>query len=405
MSARRRLTGSRLLGEELRRLRGTRSLEEVARLSRTLPHADRVEPIAYSTLSMIERGVTMPSAQSLLTLAAIYRVPAQRLLDLVALERYHARKPGGEKDAARLERSLQEDLRSGRNAEAYSKALRLQELARELGGDESAVRRREAGARLLAGLALWKMGWLVQAAAAFRELVNDLDAEPSDRAWACQNLVEVERQTGLLASARAHARDGLELAERLADARLRGTFHGTLANLERDLAERERGAEPRRRHLDAALSHHASCRELATQVGDRFLLVHDLLNEAVTRGLAGESGRAAGLLEDGLRRAEIEGFGRLVAFGRLERGKLLLAEGRPADARRELRAAERQAAIAEAGDLSFLSWFYLLRCALELDEDPSEAWRRCRSLSALQESALPELDELERLERRAEVAQ
>lgn len=400
MTARRRLTGSRLLGEELRRLRGERSLEEVARLSRTLPHADRVEPIAYSTLSMIERGVTMPSAQSLLTLAMLYRVPAQRLLDLVALERYHARKPGAESDAGRLERSVHEDLRSGRHAEAYAKALRLAELA----GDGEAAAGRLAGARLLAGLALWKMGWLVQAAASFRDLVNDLDAEPASRAWACQNLVEVERQSGRLASARAHARDGLELAEGLGDRRLRGTFHGTLANLERDLAERQRDDAARQRHLDAALEHHARCRELAAAVDDRFLLVHDLLNEAVTRVVTGQGDRAASLLEDGLRRAGVEGFGRLVAFGRLERGKLLLSRSRPSEARRELRAAERQAAAAEAGDLTFLCWYYLLRCALELDEDAAEAWRRCRSLRPMLECELPELDELDRLERQVEVA-
>ena len=120
MAVRRRLTGSKLLGEELRRLRGGRSLEEISRLSRTPPHGDRVEPIAYSTLSMIERGVTMPSAQSLLTLAVLYHLPVQRLLDLVALERYHARKPAAESDPARLEAQIHDDLRSGRYSAAWA---------------------------------------------------------------------------------------------------------------------------------------------------------------------------------------------------------------------------------------------------------------------------------------------
>ena len=396
MPVRRRLTGSKLLGEELRRLRGSRSLEDIARLSKTPPHADRVEPIAYSTLSMIERGLTMPSAQSLLTLAVLYRVPAQTLLDLVALERYHARKPGIERDAARLERQVHEDLRAGRHAQAYPRALRLIELS----ADDA---EKLAGARLLAALALWKMGWLVQASSALREIVDDLEAGCEQRVWACQNLVEVERQCGRLASARAYARDGLELAEALGAARPRGTFHGTLANLERDLSEREGEAAARQRRLDSALRHHARCRELAGGAGDDFLFANDLLNEAVTRAMLGESERANELLTEGLSRAEEGGYGRLVAFGRLERGKHWLQQGRASEARRELRAAERLAAAAEAGDLAFLSWYYLLRCALELGEDGAEAWQRCRGLASLQEGRLPELDELARLEQREEV--
>ena len=402
MAVRRRLTGSKLLGEELRRLRAGRSLEEISRLSRTSPHADRIEPIAYSTLSMIERGVTMPSAQSLLTLAVLYHLPVQRLLDLVALERYHARKPAAETDPARLEGQVHEDLRSGRYAQAYSRALRCLDLVADDGSEES--RAQSVGSRLLAGLALWKMGWLAQASSGFREIVDDLDARPQQRAWAYQNLVEVERQQGRLASSRAYARDGLELAESIGDERLTGSFHGTLANLERDLGERESDGALRRTRIRSALDHHARCRELALSGRDDYLFVNDLLNEGVTRALAGQAEEAAQTLTEGLRRADEAGYGRLVAFGRLERGKLLLGRGEAATARRELRQAERAAAAADAPDLTFLTWFYLLRCALELDDDPSEAWRHCRSLSSLQEGHLPELAELTRLEARQEVA-
>lgn len=402
MAVRRRLTGSKLLGEELRRLRAGRSLEEISRLSRTSPQADRIEPIAYSTLSMIERGVTMPSAQSLLTLAVLYHLPVQRLLDLVALERYHARKPATETDPARLEAQVHDDLRSGRYAQAYSRALRCLDL---VGDDDSEESHAQAvGTRLLAGLALWKMGWLAQASSGFREIVDELGARPQQRAWAYQNLVEVERQQGRLASARAYARDGLELAESIGDERQIGAFHGTLANLERDLGEREADGASRRGRIRRALAHHQRCRELATRCQDDFLLVNDLLNEGVTRALAGQADEAAAKLSEGLRRADEAGHARLAAFGRLERGKLLLARGDAAAARKELRQAERSAAAADAPDLSFLTWFYLLRCALVLEDDPSEAWRRCRSLSAIQEGRLPELEELTRLEARQEVA-
>jgi tetratricopeptide (TPR) repeat protein len=351
---------------------------------------------------MIERGVTMPSAQSLLTLAVLYHLPVQRLLDLVALERYHARKPAAETDPAHLERQIHEDLRSGRYSEAYARALRCLDLVKDDGSEES--RAQAAGTRLLAGVALWKMGWLAQASNGFREIVDELRARPQQRAWAYQNLVEVERQQGRLASARAYARDGLELAESLDDERLIGSFHGTLANLERDLGELEPDGARCRARIRAALVHHERCRALAAASGDRFLFVNDLLNEGVTRALAGQIDEAGDCLGEGLRLADEGGFLRLAAFARLERGKMLLVRREAAAARRELREAERAAAAADAPDLTFLVWFYLLRCALELDDDPSEAWRRCRSLRSLQEGRLPELEELMRLEARQELA-
>ena len=62
-------------------------------MSRSAPFCDRVEPIAYSTLSMLERGLTMPSAQSLLTLSVLYQISGEHFLDLIALEKYESRKP------------------------------------------------------------------------------------------------------------------------------------------------------------------------------------------------------------------------------------------------------------------------------------------------------------------------
>jgi len=230
----RRVTGSKLLGEDLRRRRGHRSLEEIARLSRSAPFSSRVEPIAYSTLSMLERGLTMPSAQSLLTLSVLYQVPPEQFLDLIALERYRTQAaPAGA--SPELEREVVDDIRAGRHADAYTKCLAL------LGRTDGEAAQGPADpprVRVLCGIALWNLGWLGQAAATFRAVVDDLDVPSAMRGWAYQNLVEVERSRGCLASAHAFARDGLDLAREVGSQRLQATFLATLANLKSDLAER-----------------------------------------------------------------------------------------------------------------------------------------------------------------------
>ena len=150
MPKQRRVTGSRLLGEDLRRRRGHRSLEEIARLSRSAPFSSRVEPIAYSTLSMLERGLTMPSAQSLLTLSVLYQVPAEHFLDLIALERYRSQQPPeGEADA--IEHEIVDDLRASRFADAYRKALGL--LARHEAGDRERAPAEPSRVRISCGSA------------------------------------------------------------------------------------------------------------------------------------------------------------------------------------------------------------------------------------------------------------
>lgn len=395
----RRTTGSRLLGEDLRKRRGHRSLEEIARLSRSEPFADRVEPIAYSTLSMLERGLTMPSAQSLLTLSVLYHVPVEHFLDLVALERYHGRKPV-EGDVAQLERHVGDLLRRGAYGEAYASGLRCLDLVAAGAGSQDPARRRAQLATLgvYCGIALWKLGWLGQAAATFRDVVDDLDAPPELRGWAYQNLVEVERSQGRLASARAFARDGLELAESTSSARLQGTFHATLANLERDLAEREASETGRQRRLATARGHHVRAQAIARDVGDDFLLANDLLNEAVTLSLQRETAAARARLDQGMVLADARGFQRLVAFGWLERGKLLLAAQLPERAREMFWRCERESAACEANDLSFLAWFHLLKCATQQGEDSQAAYRRCLNLKSLQLGHFPELAEFEAMQ-------
>jgi len=390
----RRETGSRLLGEDLRRRRGHRSLEEIARLSRSAPFSSRVEPIAYSTLSMLERGLTMPSAQSLLTLSVLYQVPPEHFLDLIALERYRTQAPPvGPADA--VEREVVADLKASRYADAYQKCLGL--LARTESGDAGGAPSEPARVRVLCGIALWNLGWLSQAAGTFRSVVDDLGVASPLRGWAYQNLVEVERARGCLASAHAFARDGLDLAREVGSERLQATFHGTLANLKSDLAERAQEPGVFERLIAESLAHHAEAQSAARTSEDDFLLAHSVINEGATRALTGESVAARERIQAGLELARQRGYGRLVAYGWLELAKLHLAAGEAETARDLLWRSEREASASEASDLLFMNYFYLMKVAEALGDESQHAYRKCLTLKSFQQGRFRELDEFEAL--------
>ena len=87
MGKKSKFTGSKLLGAELRRLRGDRSLAQISALSRSEPLAERINPISAPALSQIETGVSFPSLDTLHSLATLYQTPMQQLLDFVVQER------------------------------------------------------------------------------------------------------------------------------------------------------------------------------------------------------------------------------------------------------------------------------------------------------------------------------
>ena len=62
--------GSRLLGADLRRRRGHRSLRDIERLSKSPPFADRVKPLSVTALNSIENGRQLPTIPTLQTLSA-----------------------------------------------------------------------------------------------------------------------------------------------------------------------------------------------------------------------------------------------------------------------------------------------------------------------------------------------
>jgi len=79
-------SGSALLGAELRRLRGIRTLDEIAALSAAPPLAGSVPPISMSTISDVETGKQMPKLLTLYSFSMVYRVSMNQLLGYVVEE-------------------------------------------------------------------------------------------------------------------------------------------------------------------------------------------------------------------------------------------------------------------------------------------------------------------------------
>lgn len=80
-------TGSKRLGEELRRLRGTRTLREVCEIARTPPLRGHIVPLSEAGICEIETGKSMPSMQTMLALATVYRTSIGQLSAYITEER------------------------------------------------------------------------------------------------------------------------------------------------------------------------------------------------------------------------------------------------------------------------------------------------------------------------------
>jgi len=91
-----------------------------------------------------------------------------------------------------------------------------------------------------------------------------------------------------------------------------------------------------------------------------------------------------------------------VAYGWLELAKLHLAAGQPEAARDSLWRSEREASAAEASDILFMDYFYLMKAAEALGDETQHAYRKCLTLKSFQQGRFRELEEFEALQARQE---
>lgn len=201
---RKRNTGSPALGAELRRLRGSRTLAQIAELSRSKPFSDQIESISAPTLCQIESGKTMPTLDTMHALATVYRVNPQTLYDLIVQGRIAERRPDLPEDAEELKR-------------AYAGALadRDWDLALAL------ALKAESRAETVEGQLLWrsnravcieKHGMRTEAIALLQECANDPAFPRRHLHQLYTNLARIQSIAGLHREAESAARHAVDFA-------------------------------------------------------------------------------------------------------------------------------------------------------------------------------------------------
>lgn len=378
-------SGSTLLGQFMRQLRGSRSLQSIEDLSKSPPLEGRIRPVDVSTLSKIETGKQYPSLQTLLSLEALYEVPIQRFLDQVKLERYIEYRP--ESDS--YDDALQEGYRTvalGEFQKAYAAFLRAEELAPE-------AEKRAVATNNKAGT-LWKMGMLQEAVNEYCGLLADLALPPHLQVKALSNLAEVHRAKGNLFEARLHAEEGLRLAEELGLRRSEAMLHASLANVLDDLHERTVDAPDR--ILREALRHH----EKSTAIFEELEAPSDVaINRVNVGSIYCRLGNfIVGLkhLRDGLAECERYGNRRNIAHAMKELGRAYYLTGNHQKAKDHLfdceRLSERQGYV----DLLFVCYFYLREIELAAGGGGTHEYKRLLKLRPLQEGSFLELQQFDR---------
>lgn len=373
-------TGSKLLGQFLRQLRGSRALQAIEDLSKSPPLAGRIRPVDVSTLSKIETGKQYPSLETLLSLEALYEVPIQRFLDHVKLEKYVAFQPDtGDYDEALCEGY--ESVNVGDFEVAYAAFLRAEELA----PDEE---KRAVATNNKAGT-LWKMGMLQEAINEYCDLLADLALPPHLQVKALSNLAEVHRARGNLFEARLHAQEGLRLAESIGLRRSEALLHASLANVMDDLHERQ--AEPEERLLREALRHHGKAAEIFEQLelpGDVALTD---VNVGSIYCRLGNFIVGLKYLREGLAECERHGNRRNIAFAMKELGRACYLTGNHQKAKDHFfdceRLSERQGYV----DLLFICYYYLREIELAAGGQGVHEYKRLMRLRPMQEGTFLEL--------------
>jgi tetratricopeptide (TPR) repeat protein len=387
-------TGSKLLGEFLRKLRGSRSLQVIEDLSKSPPLAGRIRPVDVSTLSKIETGKQFPSLTTLLSLEQIYEVPIQRFLDHVKLEKYWELRPQAEEFATAIDEGTAA-ADTGEYPRAYAAFLLAESLAP---ADDERFRARNNKASML-----WKMGMLQEAISEYCDLLGDLSLPVGEQLKVLHNLAAVYHSKGNLYEARLHAQEGLRMAEQLANKRSQAFLLRVLGALLDD--RHERSKEPDDRVLREALRHYEKALAL--------FVAEDLpLQVAVTKTNIGSTycrlgNFIVGLkhLRDGLTESERHGDRRSTAHALKELGRAYFLTRNYSKAKDSLFDCERISERNGYVDLLFMCYFYLREIELAHGGAGMHESKRLMRLRALQERSFWELEQFEKqLQESKEVA-
>lgn len=378
-------SGSKLLGQFLRQLRGSRSLQAIEDLSKAPPLAGRIRPVDVSTLSKIETGKQYPSLTTLLSLEQIYEVPIQRFLDHVKLEKHwELRPPTGDHDEAMKE--AYDAVGRGDFQAAYAAFL----LAESLAPDRV---RRDVATHNKAGT-LWNMGMLQEAINEYCDLLADLSLGVELQAKALTNLAAVHRAKGNLLEARLHAQEGLRIADGLDLRRSQAFLHRILGNLLDDLHEYSQ--EPDDRTLREALRHHEKSTSVFLELGLDGEAAVNRVNMGSIYCRLGNFIVGFKSLREGLEVCESHGNKRNIAFALKELGRGYYLSGNHVKARDYFFECERISDRHGYVDFLFMCYFYLREIDVAAGGRGAYEQKRLLRLYPMQEGSFFELNAFKR---------
>ncbi len=384
-SERAAVSGSKLLGEFLRKLRGSRSLQSIEDLSKSPPLEGRIRPVDVSTLSKIETAKQLPSLTTLLSLEQLYEVPIQRFLDHVKLEKYWDLRPDAESFDEAMERG-RAFSHKGDFPSAYAAFL----LAEDRAADQDA---RARATNNKAGT-LWKMGMLQEAINEYGALLGDLGLDVDTQLKALANLAAVYHSKSNLFLARLHAQEGLRIADSLNMRRSQAFLHRVLGTIFDDL--HHHAEAPADRQLREALRHYEKSLQLFEDEGIATETGITRVNIGSVYCRLGNFIVGLKMLRDGLAECERTGNKRYVAVGMKDLGRAYLLANNHQKAKDYLFDCERLADRQGYVDLLFCCYFYLREIEVANGGRGAHETKRLLRLRSMQEGSFWELEQFER---------
>jgi len=380
-------SGSKILGTELRRLRGGRTLEDIEALCKAPPLAGKIQPVSSSSLWDIEHGRQMPKLSTLFALSLVYRVSMNQLMGYVMEEQLLSNVPASEAGDDDVVAAFGRMLALGAWHEALSLAIRAERRATV---ESEQVKWRGNRATCLANLGLHD-----EAVSILTRCLESPAASRRQEYMILHNLADMYASDGNLRIAELLLREAHEtLPEDATPVEVMG-LESLRAALIVDVQELKR--DPNERAVREALRL-AQRAEKANADADLTVTLRLQCLRARAQNLLGNALLASKELESAIARAKDLGFPGVEARASLILAKMRVAAKNAAAAETLLLRAASLADACQLNDVLFSAAFELF-CLLRNDRPGSAVtWlRRCRELAPLLPGNCPTVQAFERV--------
>ena len=374
-----------LLGEDLRRRRGHRSLMEIQKISESPPYSYHVKPIAFNTLSNLEKGKSLPTIETLQTLSMVFNVPEMHFLNLIKLDKYWKLRPETE-DYIQAKEIGSKAHFGGDYAKAYASFYLCEKLAPSL--EELALSRNNKS------IALWKLGLLDEAISQLAGINAIPDLPLHVRTKVLLNLSEVYRSKGNLFMAKLISQEGLKLAEQ--DEHLEHQAHllRTLGNVKSDIYEKS--SEKKEQEIRDSIKLYERSSKLFEAIGDNERVALNVTNIGLSYILIENFLLGFKYLEEGLEKCEKTDNKWNIAFTLKELGKAYFLAKDFQRSKDKFWESERISNRLNYVDLLFIDYFYLMEIDIVTGGDGEYNFKKCLSLKGLQEGTFLEMEKFEK---------